>query len=184
MSKCCECGCGAKVRNRFVSGHNILGDNNPAFRSEVNRKKSKSQKKALADRRKKYPKAHKRWKKHLRKAMKKRFNTPGMREWYSEMMAAKWNKPEFVEAYYKSCPQRHASLKKAWSKCSPEEKAKWVSNAAKGATKHPNSQEYKLYKLLKKHFPGKFEMNVVECKVVAGKLPDFICTKGPLVIEL
>lgn len=182
--KHCECGCGARVKKRFVSGHNILGRNNPAFRKDVNIKKSKSQKRVLAERKKNNPKEHKSWIKHLRQAMKKRFNTPGIREWYSRMMADKWKDEKFVKAYIKASPRRHASLKRTWANCSTKERAIWVRNAATGAARHPNTQESKLSNILNKYFPGKFIMNVVNCVTVGHKIPDFIGTKDKVVIEL
>jgi very-short-patch-repair endonuclease len=183
------CGCKEETNGTsvFVRGHEKRFSKllrKVANRPDVRRRKSKHQKRTLAKRKKENPKKHKLWLRHLRKAMKKRFNREGMREWYSEMMAAKWNDPEFVEAYTKASPQRHASLKEAWANCTPKERAAWVSNAAAGAATHPNSKEYALYRLLKKYFPGKFVMNVVECATIGSKIPDFICTTGPLVIEL
>ena len=36
MVKLCECGCGTAVKNRFVSGHNVHGSQNPNWRGGSN----------------------------------------------------------------------------------------------------------------------------------------------------
>src|SRR5580698_9581309 len=149
--KKCMCGCKTLTKTVFVPGHNKRFSKlltKVANRPEVRKQKSKSQRHTLKKRKKNNPKEHKRWLKHLRRAMKKRFNRPGIREWYSQMMADKWNDPDFVEAYNEAAPLRLKGLKESWEKSSPEEKADRASKCARGAAAKPNKQECYLNKFL------------------------------------
>lgn len=179
--KTCECGCGQEVKRRFVTHHNLRIQENCAKRQDVALKKSIGQKAAIA---RKSPEERELQYARMRTTIRGKFANDSHRAAYSERMRSRWRDPKFVDALQKALPRRRASIQRAWANASPDHRADRIRAASLGAGFHPNKQELRLQAIIQEEFPSEFEINVSDCRVIAGKLPDFIHRSLPIVIEM
>src|ERR1035441_8433375 len=182
MPNTCECGCGEVARKRFITHHNLRAQENCAFRPDVALKKSISQKAAIA---RKSPQERAQWANKMRTTIRERLmNEPEHRRRVADRMRIRRKLPSFLDAYHRADKIRAAAIKKTWDDLSPEERALRIRATALGCGVHPNKQELRLDAVLWEQFPGEFDINVASCRVIAGKLPDFIHRSLPLLVDM
>jgi very-short-patch-repair endonuclease len=89
---------------------------------------------------------------------------------------------------YHEKPELRARLSRSlrcWRKCHPVKAQRALMKSFKGNRIRPNGREKKLFSILKHSFPGLFQINCVwSGRMIGGKIPDFICRKFKLLVEL
>ena len=114
----------------------------------------------------------------------------------SKVQALSWKNPEIRKRRGKGISKAFAdpvvkaklsaSLRKAWQGPNRKKRLKHLAKVRKDwhSRYEPNKGELVLQKILDTSFPGEFSINVKVRETFGGKIPDFVHTRLPVVVEL
>lgn len=83
--------------------------------------------------------------------------------------------------------KRVLGMRRMWAKASKEKRERYAKMmvARIRSLTIPNASELKLKRILSRHFPGEFKLNVKGEVVIGGRIPDFVNVNGrKVVVEL
>ena len=164
--KFCGCGCGERVKGRFVLGHNLRTEESKLFFSKLTSNREWSNSSLLK----------------LSESLKKHVQTEEHKKRNSESIRALWKDPKFRNKIIKAQKLGNSSPE-VIKKKSQQSKDRWknlefVKKMQLGLSLHPNKPETLLLNLLNELYPNEWKFTGDFSFMINGKNPDFVNCNG------